>query len=325
MTRRSREARTGFTLIELLVVIAIIAVLIGLLLPAVQKVRQAAARMSCSNNAKQLTLAVANYSGQYKNKLPPLCMATNSFPRAGQYNGSIHFTLLPFLEQDAIFRGGLTAAASSTPAGQTWLGGTAAYPIRSFQCPSDTTMNDGVAVNDTSGIWAHTSYQANASLFGSLPPAQAGSGENTQYTAGEIPDGASNTMSFACSYAGRMTIAVPPSPTNTPADASCRWAYPGPAMPIGSPAAATGDARYTAAFGWPTTGRGAYGNSLALPAFNVSPTKANDRSQLYATHGAVIIVAMADGSARSVDSGVGLLTWQYATAPADGQPLGPDW
>src|SRR4051812_2292936 len=97
----------GFTLIELLVVIAIIAVLIGLLLPAVQKVREAAARAQCSNNLKQLGLSCHNFADAYNGDFPPAC---DSYPKtggvttAGQIFGTEVVFLLPYIEQDALFK-----------------------------------------------------------------------------------------------------------------------------------------------------------------------------------------------------------------------------
>src|SRR5262245_23622487 len=140
--------RTGFTLIELLVVIAIIAILIGLLLPAIQKVRAAAARTKCLNNLKQMALACHNYEGVYK-RLP--------FGKGPSYAGapvyarwSAHSELLPYVEQDPLWRSidfksppetpGMAGAVPFMPAWQNPGGINAAQSrafIPTFICPAD--------------------------------------------------------------------------------------------------------------------------------------------------------------------------------------------
>jgi prepilin-type N-terminal cleavage/methylation domain-containing protein len=91
----SPRRRDGFTLVELLVVMAIIALLIGLLLPAVQQVREAAARASCANNLKQIALAITHYEQIYK-QLPPRCVGDNG--------ASWMVLILPYIEQDNLYR-----------------------------------------------------------------------------------------------------------------------------------------------------------------------------------------------------------------------------
>ena len=143
--------RRAFTLIELLVVIAIIAVLIGLLLPAVQKVREAAARMSCSNNLKQIGLAIHNYESSY-GKLPAAytkLSAPDMDPNAqaaGRNVGlSLHANLLPYVEQGPLFQR-LNSNVSefntvNIPPNGPHAGSNTAYSqvVKIYLCPSDPT------------------------------------------------------------------------------------------------------------------------------------------------------------------------------------------
>ena len=295
----SRRAlrRSAFTLIELLVVIAIIGVLIGLLLPAVQKVREAANRVQCQNNMKQLALAVHQYASTFKGKLPNLDYYN------GRSRGSLYFWLLPYIEQEAVYRKGLTSF-------WTW-DAVAGDFIKTFRCPSDSSAPD------VQGGWASANYGGNVGLFGNVPQSIPDSvccrtGSKSSYTIARIPDGTSNTMAFVEKYAfNHYTNGVRPC--------GSLWAIPD-GYQDGTCDRAPGFHWGGWRWGWTYQIYTTYNTTFVQDKPSEVATAPWYWAQ--AMHPGAINVALMDGSVRGVALTISPATWGRIMDPADGQVVG---
>ena len=155
-----RSSRTAFTLVELLVVIAIIGVLVALLLPAVQAAREAARRTQCTNNLKQIGIALHNYSDTLRTLPPGSIWSSSAAPANANNRGPILLHILPFIEQRPLYD---KFDFSQPPEGQVVPGSTtllAATVVKTYVCPSDKNYNlfNGRAVHNytaSSGPTAH--------------------------------------------------------------------------------------------------------------------------------------------------------------------------
>src|SRR5262245_33162576 len=162
MTPRIRHRRAGFSLFELLVILALLALLFALLLPAVFKVRQAAARNECHNNLRQLVLALHNMHDTF-GMMPPLA---GPFPPKTPSHGTLFFFMLPFIEQDNLYKNA-NGVADGEAGAFVWINQTYGQRLKTYTCPQDPS-NKG---NELFQGWLATStYAANAQVFAKADP-----------------------------------------------------------------------------------------------------------------------------------------------------------
>ncbi|HSQ58027.1 MAG TPA: DUF1559 domain-containing protein [Gemmata sp.] len=332
--------RKAFTLIELLVVIAIIAILIGLLLPAVQKVRAAAARTQSKNNLKQISLAAMDFESAHR-ITPPIFGQV----RAAGPSGSIYYHLLPFLEQNALYNLGAEGSRSAplkilqNPADPSMPpGGVFTLPVAApaWDSASGTANPYPAWANPANTQWGVSSYSANWQVF-----------DDQGATLSKMQDGLSNTILFNEKYA------VAQRPVGNPMFGATLWGYgvdprtiPNDFVPALAPGQYPGDAQWANGLVpnslyvngyWPRTAFVNRGGSVPTawtgsvswmcrcmlrPEFGPPVNNVHCLKSQGSLEG--INAAFADGSVRFISSSVNDPSWSAGETPANGEVISPD-
>ncbi len=357
MASQSKHRHSGgFTLIELLVVIAIIAVLIGLLLPAIQKVREAANRTMCTNNLKQMGLAVHHYTDATR-RIPQIWVQTYSGPgRANpRTTASMFYFILPYLEQQAVFDSGSSLTNPAVPSSLRYSGQAANDKLlKIYLCPSDPTNPSNLDdfgesyvpgysasqfTNAITGAIGTTGfcYAGNILVFDPNPlenfgaSTSAETGRPRATLANAMSDGTSTTICFShrykvCSSSIYGTTRNPwwGNPRNTggvkqtPGFGFAEYSRDHPQQPNRAFITIGSGASFSSG-----TYAGAPGTGIPFQTRPAPDTCQQNVTQ--SPHPSVTMVGLGDGSVRSVSPSIATRTWYQACHPYDGSVLGSDW